>query len=390
MLHNVNPREQNGRDSFGRFRAQAKSAAIASLSILDKDGVDRVYCDIHDDFVVRKMGKDGIGYIFYQVKTNKKQNHNWTLNELFGLLTQKSKISNQDPSKIKNSFLGKMLLHTVVFDKYCNSVVFQTNINNHDDVETLYNDIISGKFENKFSNILVKSFNDMYKESISQEISEDEIRKKLSKIKFETDVQHLKLNDETFEGLARDKIYRFSEIELKYTESKMIILKLLDLIEKKSSGIIQELTLESIEEKSAISIEDLLSIMSISKSAYEILAKGGDEKAIKNASIIQRTLESSGANESQVEYCSSCKTKWDLWIRNNRHVIPEFDLQSIFSIIQSKLHNELSNNKPLNIINLRPIIKSLIDKLNNENLLFDLNNELLFGALLAEIVRIRS
>ncbi|WP_133179624.1 dsDNA nuclease domain-containing protein [Shewanella decolorationis] len=390
MLHKVSPREQNGRDSFSRFKAQAKAAAIASLSILDKDGVDRVYCDLHDDFVVRKIGENGVGYIFYQVKTNSKQNHNWTINELFGLLTQKNRIKNQEPKKIRESFIGKMLLHTIVFDIYCNSIVFQTNINTHDDVENLYKDINEGKFENKFTQILLQQFKEIYKEKCSSDISEEDIKKKLSKIKFETDVQHLKLNDDTFESLTRDKIYRFSEIELKYTESKMIIMKLLELIERKSSGTIQELTAESIENKAAVSIDDLLSIMSISKSAYDILVEGGDDKAIKNASIIQRLLESSGASELQIEYCSRSKTSWDLWVRNNRHTIPEFDLQSIFIEVQSALHHLYENGTSINLKDLKKLVTKLYDELNQSDLLFDLNKELLFGALLSEIVRMKS
>lgn len=390
MLHKVSPREQSGRDVFSRFKAQAKSAAIASLSILDKDGVDRVYCDLHDDFVVRKIGKNGIGYIFYQVKTNKKQNHNWTLNELFGLLTQKNKIKVQDSEKIKDSFLGKMLLHTIVFDTYCNSVVFQTNINTHDDVEILYHDIIDGKFENKFTKILVENFKEIYKGKCNSEIPEEDIKKKLSKIRFETDVQHLKLNDETFESLTRDKIYRFSEIELKYTESKMIIMKLLELIERKSSGVIQEITAELIESKAAVSIDDLLSIMSISKGAYNILTEGGDDKAIKNASIIQRMLESSGANESHIEYCSRCKTDWDLWVRHNRHTIPEFEFQQISFSVQSILNDIYTKGTPIILKDLGRLATNLNHELNKCNLLFDLNNNLLFGALLSEIVRMKS
>lgn len=390
MLHQHKPREQNGRDAFGRFRAQARSAAIASLSILERNGIDRVYCDLHDDFVVREVNEHGFGYIFYQVKTNSKQNHNWTLNELFGLLTQKSKINSQSESSIKNSFLGKMLLHTIMFDKYCNAIVFQTNINNHDDVNSLHHDILNGKFENTFSNILVGKFNQIYSKEVGGDLPEESIREKLSKIKFETDVQYLKLTDETFESLARDKIYKFSEIDLHYNESKEILLKLLDLIEKKSSGIIHELTIDSIEEKAAVSIDDLLSVMSISKDAYDTLAAGGDNKAIKNASIIQRLLTSAGASSFQIEYCSRCKTNWDLWVRNNRHSIPEFDLQSVLNVIQSTLSSIINHDNNININQLRPLVVSAKKSLETEYLLFDLDRDLIFGAFLAEIVRIKS
>ncbi|HAJ26604.1 MAG TPA: hypothetical protein DCG53_05060, partial [Syntrophus sp. (in: bacteria)] len=88
MLEEIKPREQAGRDSFGRYRAQVRSAAIASLSILEDKDVDRIYCDLHDDFVVRLNIEGQYFYVFYQVKTNGKKNHNWTINEIFGLNTQ--------------------------------------------------------------------------------------------------------------------------------------------------------------------------------------------------------------------------------------------------------------------------------------------------------------
>jgi hypothetical protein len=118
VLETKKPREQSGRDSFSRYRAQVRSAAMASLSILEGEDIDRVYCDLHDDFVVRKKNTSGYSYVFYQVKTMGKQNHNWTLNELFGLKTTLKDQNKQSTDKIKGSFIGKLLLHTVVFDQY--------------------------------------------------------------------------------------------------------------------------------------------------------------------------------------------------------------------------------------------------------------------------------
>ncbi|MES9901811.1 MAG: dsDNA nuclease domain-containing protein [Sedimenticola sp.] len=113
MLETVQPREQSGRDALGGFRAQARSAALASLSILEGKEVDRVYCDMHDDFVVRINRGGQLFYVFYQVKTNKKQNHNWTLNEVFGLNSRKNntrtpitKLKIRVRVKLRHSFLA--------------------------------------------------------------------------------------------------------------------------------------------------------------------------------------------------------------------------------------------------------------------------------------------
>jgi len=113
MLATKKPREQKGRDTFSRYKAQVRSAAMASLSILEGKEIDRVYCDLHDDFVIRKKDDQGFSYIFYQVKTKGKQNHNWALNELFGLKSKLKDQSKQETSKIKAlSALSVVLIPT--------------------------------------------------------------------------------------------------------------------------------------------------------------------------------------------------------------------------------------------------------------------------------------
>lgn len=390
MLEKKKPREQSGRHSFSAYRAQVRSAAMASLSILENNGIDKVYCDLHDDFVIRKKDDDGYSYVFYQVKTNGKQNYNWTVSELFGLNTKIKVQKKQSTKKIKDSFVGKLLLHTVVFDNYCNSVVFQTNINNGDDVDSIIKDIESGTFQNKFSEVLINRFNQCFPDEIASEFTEDQIKERLSKLKFETDVQHLKKGDDNFEPLARNAIYKYSEVDLGYTETREILMKLLDLVEDKSDGVISKLTKETIEKYAGISIDDLLSILSISKDAYSNLLEGGDSKAIKSASIIQRTLTSAGASLTEVEYISRCKTNWDLWLRKNRHIIIEFDLQSINSKVRKLLNDSIRNDGTLHLATLRTPIKNLMGELESEGLIYDLSLELILGGIFAELVKGKS
>lgn len=383
MIDEVIPREQNGRDSFSRYKAQARAAAMAALSILKNGDIDRVYCDFHDDFVIRKRTNDGYCYIFHQVKTKDKQNHLWKLNEVFGIKLKPSKKNVQSAKDIKDSFVGKLLLHTVNFKENCGAVVFQTNINNDDAIENLLNDIENQAFSDKYTNILIKNFNESYESSFTDQ----EIKHNISKLKFESDVQHIKEKNNNFEPLARSTIYEYSEIDLEHSESREIILKLLSLVESKSSGIIKEITPESIELQAAISIEDLLSILSISKSAYYSLLNGGDPKAIKSASIIQRALQQHGASNEEIEYCSRCKTQWDIWLRNNRHIISELDLMSITSKIREKLIEAQKQQTQVSISSLRPHIKSLEQELKENNFLYGIDEELILGGLFSELVR---
>lgn len=389
MLDTKKAREQNGRDSFGRYRAQVRSAAVASLSILEGGTVDRVYCDLHDDFVIRKKDGNGFTYIFYQVKTKGKQNHNWTINEVFGLNTQLRDQSKQNVDAFKGSFVGKLLLHTVVFDQYCNSVIFQTNVNNSDEVEDLLSDIESGIFAHKFSKVILDRFNECFGENVNS-FSLEQAKSKLSKLSFESDVSFLKEGDNYFELIVKEKIYEFSEIELERAEFREILLRLLDLVEKKSSGVIKTWDANSIESCAGISVDDLLSILSISKDAYYSLLSGGDGNAIKSASMIQRALKSSGADISMIMYCSKCKTDWDVWYRSARHVIQELDLLSISERVSAILYSTMNAQGVLGMNNLRVPIKNLLVELESESIKFDLTNDLILGGVFSALVRGKS
>jgi hypothetical protein len=383
MLDNIKPREQSGRDALARFRAQARSAALASLAILEGKDVDRVYCDMHDDFVVRINRDDQFFYIFYQVKTNSKKNHNWTLNETFGLSSRVKDFSKHKNINILNSFAGKLLLHTVNFGDHCEAVIFQTNINIEDPIENLVNDIQCGKFENKIAGLLEARFLDCFSCS---ELSSEKVKINLKKLKFETDVQHIKLETNNFSSIAKEAIYKYSEIDLTHDEFRDILVKLVELVEAKSSGVINELSQESIETYSGISIYDLLEILSISKAAYAALINGGDLLAVKNASIIQRTLSDAGASECQIEFCSRCKIEWDEWFRNNRHVLPELEVMTVQSDLASILRDTLASGR-LNLSSLEAPINDYKAKIEDKN--YGLSDNAILGGVMAELVRVQ-
>ncbi len=383
MLETIQPREQSGRDAFGRFRAQARSAALASLSILEGKDVDRVYCDMHDDYVVRINRGGQYFYVFYQVKTNVKQNHNWTLNEVFGLNSRIKNYQKHENSKITTSFAGKLLLHTVSFGNSCEAVIFQTNINIEDPIINLMVDIHGDQFNTEIANLMVNRFSSCFC-TVDQE--QNEAKSNLKKLHFETDVPYLKFDNNNFSPIAKDAILKYSEIDLTHDEFKDILVKLIELVESKSSGVIDVISHESIETQSGISIADLLDILSISRAAYHTLAKGGDPLAVKHASIIQRTLKDGGANENQIEFCARCKILWDEWFRNNRHILIEWDLLTIQSDLAGILRSTMSDGE-IDFSSLKaPIEKYLVD-ISEKN--YGLDRDAILGGVLAELVRVQ-
>lgn len=384
------PREQVGRDTFDRYKAQVRAAGFASLSILENDGVERVFCDYHDDFVVKKNVRGSVEYCFFQVKTKRKAKESWTLAEIFGLSVKAKDQAKQSTPSIRDSFAGKLLQHTVNFPRNCGGVVFMTNAYVDDTVEDVSEYISRKDCGNKYTKVLKERFNECFTNSKSSVLSDDDVLACISKLGFETDVQHIKGENNNFESLARGKIFEYSEVDLEFNEARQILVGLLDLVGKKSGGVITEFTEEVIDAKASVDINDLLDVLSISRAAYHQLASGGDKRAIKSVSVIQRALTSAGAGAQEIEFCSKCKTDWDVWLRQNRVKLSEMDIMEVLSNIDDILNKIIESGRGFKLSALRPEIAFLANILKSKNIIFDLNESLLLGGFFSALVRCKS
>ncbi len=387
-LHEVKPREQAGRDTLERYNAQIRAASIACLSILEGKDVKRVFCEFHDDFVIEKVIASDIRYTFVQVKTKEKLREIWKLRDVFGILKRKSAKNPQADEMIRDSFIGKLLQHTINFGESCNEIVFLTNTHVDEDIENIIDDIVSETFSNTHCKLIIDSFNNCFIsiQEDHEKLDIDAIKQKLKKLKFETDVEYIKSKHETFEILAKQKIFKFSEIELSHTEAKEILFSLLALVNSKSSVKINDCSSENIKKLAGIDIDDLLDVLSISKRAYYDFLDNGDEHALKSASVIERLLRKAGANDMEVDFFTRCKIKWDQWLRNNRHIISEFDYITIDREINATLDKLTFLHGNLFLSNLRTFINELYDSLHQNNLLHSLDKEALTGSLFSRLV----
>jgi hypothetical protein len=346
---------------------------------LEDGELDRIYCDYQDDFVTRLNISGQQVYNFYQVKTKSKLNYQWSINEMLGLYKTREQKS---IDKIENSFAGKLLIHTVKFNNSCGKVIFLTNIHFDDDVEAFMKACIASDDENKHYTSLLKNFNDAF--SKDAPLHEAEILKAIKKLHLEPNKSYLLPSDENFYAIARDTIFKYSEIDLRKKESEEIINNLVSLVEKKSfTKLLEDCNESDLDEIAGICLEDMLDILSISKGAYNLLNNGGDSQAIKSASIIQRLLIQGGASNQMIEYASKCKVNWDIWYREKRHNIPEFDLNFIMECISSIANQWSNNNKPLD--ELKNDITNLSHELNDVSK--TLTNDLLLGGVFSVIVR---
>ena len=379
-IHEVEPRENVGRDTIARYQAQFRGAAFECLSLLEDDQLDRVYCDYHDDFVSRLNVDGGHVYNFYQVKTKKKLNDQWSVNDIFGM---RKKAKSADPLKVSASFAGKLLIHTIKFENSCGQVAFLTNIHLDDDVENLMESLYT-KGENIHYKLLLANFN----EALCSEnpIEDEKIIDRVQKLQLKSNLPYLNPHDDTFFALARETIYKYSEIDLHRTECEEILNNLISLVERKSfNKLLEELSESDLDSSAGIGISEMLDILSISKSAYQSLKASGDIQAIKNASIIQRLMINAGATERMIEYVSGCKVNWDIWLRDKRHTIAEFDLNFILENIESKAITWSSSGE--NLDHLKQKIEDVFQQLQSKGLATTLSKDLLLGAVFSFLVR---
>jgi hypothetical protein len=387
-LGQIAPREQDGRDAFARYRAQVRAAAIASLAILESKEVDRIYCDLHDDYVVRSSNSGAkVRYEFVQVKTKAKQNENWTIGELLGIDGRVKDLSKHSPAQIKESFVGKLLLHTVIFGDSCARVKFQTNNNLDMKASAFSDDLQCNPFTDKYVKLVLQHFNECYKDKLGLPLDDADIETLISKLVFETDVSHVKLKNIEFDSTVRKKIHEYSEIELSFAELNQILLKVLELVSERSSGVIDDFTEENIEKYASVGIDDLLEILAISKAAYELLKAGDDATAVKSASLIQRVLGDAGKNPDTIEYCSRCKIKWDVWHRKTRMNLSPLDLSQVTDAIAQILEASLDWQRCVKLSNVKQPLEILLMKLKADPLFSDLDIDTVLGGFFAEFIK---
>ena len=112
------------------------------------------------------------------------------------------------------------------------------------------------------------------------------------------------------------------------------------LVESKSVGVLpKSLDEKTLDELAGVGIDELLEVLSLSKIGYDMLTSGGDTKALKSLSILQRILKKTDTPKQLIDYAAKCKTEWDIWYRKYRHDVPDFNLM----MLESKCKTEDSD-----------------------------------------------
>lgn len=380
-LHDKAPRETVGRETTNRFRMQFQAAAFAALEILSGKGVDRVYCDYHDDFVVRRSVNGSVEYHFFQVKTKGRANQQWKVDEVFSLKKTGKLDTEEKLAAIRDSIAGKLFVHTIEFGEECREVTVLSNVHFQDDVFTVQEHLKAGKSDRSYITQFIEKFGEIF--SPGEPLSDDQIKAARAKLTL-AQVSYMGETLEQFADAARNAIWKHSEIDLRKHEVDEIANSLVALVEAKSCEPIRGLTKEKIDVVTGVGIDDLLKVLSISTTVYRNLLSGEDPAAIKTASILQRELKAAGATESMIEAASRAKVSWDVWLRTARHTYPEFDLELLLNEIDAKCRAWIISSGALG--QLREKIEEVLDSALGKKFP-RLDVDMLLGAFCASIVR---
>lgn len=363
-----------------RFAMQHQAAAYATLEVLESGEVDKIYCDYHDDFVVRRQASGTTTFHFYQVKTKEKTNYQWSLQEIFALKKRGQKSDPESLQAIQNSFAGKLMLHALTFKSACREVTLLTNVHFKDDVLNAIKEIQSGKPTSKEICFLIEKLGAIFEVELGHEAALD-IAKKLTLL---ANVDYIGDQQNNFATKAREAIWKYSEIDLSHNEASKIAADLVSLVEKKSISSIKGIKPDELDDVVGIGLNDLLSVLSISRQTYDALLAGEDPKALKTASFIQRRLSSAGMTQEMIEYASQKKVEWDIWLRTARHVYTEMDLNFLLEEI-----NKIRRKWLLAGGDFGELREKISEFLHDSNLkkAMPLTAELLFGGVMADWVR---
>jgi hypothetical protein len=381
-IHDKAPRETDGRNTVSRFRMQFQAAAYAALEILSGKEVDRVYCDYHDDFVVRRIVGGAVEYHFFQVKTKGRANQQWNVGEVFSLKKIGALDTEEKLDAIRKSIAGKLFVHTVEFGEQCREVTVLSNVHFNDDVHEVVADLSAGSSGKKYISQFIGKFAEIISPGTPMQVEEIEAARK--KLTLRPNVQYIGDTLESFAIAASDAIWKHSEIDLHKHEVEEIANSLVTLVTNKSCAPIGSLSKADIDLATGVGLEDLLKVLSISTQVYQNLVAGDDPSAIKAASILQRQLKAAGASDSMIESASQAKVAWDVWLRSARHTFPDFTFNLLLDQIDIKCKAWLFGGGAL--VDLEQFVQDILDSPIGKKF-STLNTDLIFGAFCASIVR---
>lgn len=341
-LVDVAPSNNVGSLTGRQYEYQHEQATMGALEMLAHDNRHCVYCEWHDDFVV-EAGQDlSLRYHFHQVKTKLLSQGPWTFHELFGLSLPKSPANNQQaPAKrgppkaakpltvADDAIFRRLLAHDAQFGTNCGGFMFVTNTGVHPVAQTFLDAVAGSTTLADLATNARTSFDHLARGYCSGSSpllpSTDELFARLKRFIVASEQGSLKEASALNE--ICDRIFEYSEIDLKMSERKHIARQLVALIRSKATdrSVKHPVDGTTLRAKKGVVVAEVLSVLSLSHEGYLALRQGGARSdLVKTLSRLDRFIRSSGMEQYTSQICSF-KAKWDIWRTKFRHQISDSD-----------------------------------------------------------------
>jgi len=223
--------------------------------------------------------------------------------------------------------------------------------------------------------------------SVTPALESSKVSELLSRLSLQPAVGYIDKDRDAFADAARTALYKYSEIDLSFHETKELANGLVDLVYRKSKAALAGVVPADISARVGVGLDDLLEVLSISRTAYDALLKGAEPKTLKQASAIQRWLKNAGAGDAMIEFASQKKVDWDLWLRNARHNYSPLDLNQLLDHLDKLYARWAQSGEGFSGLN-QSLHEFLSDSLLTK--FSGLDRELLFGAIASVVVRVSS
>jgi hypothetical protein len=344
-LGDVAPSDKVGPLTGRQYEYQHEQTTMGALEMLAQHDRHCVYCEWHDDFVVEVNPDISLRYHFHQVKSKSLSQGPWSFHELFGVSAPRARrkgarptTNNAKPKAIvvgEDAILHRLLTHDGAFGMACGGLMFVTNAG----IDPIAQKLLDGVASASSLSDLATDARDLFDHLVRgyctglppRVPSPDALFGFLKRFAVASEQGSLRA-DAALNDIC-DRVFEYSEIDLKTYERKQIARQLVQLIRAKATDTsvrlpVDEATLRS---KKGIVVAEVLAVLSLSHEGFLALKQAGAGKdLVRTLSRLERFCRTSGLEQFTSQICAF-KAKWDVWRTKYRHQLADADHMTVLS-----------------------------------------------------------
>ncbi|HYX32753.1 MAG TPA: dsDNA nuclease domain-containing protein [Oligoflexus sp.] len=327
-LRDVSPREQVGARTGDAYEYQYCKAAMSCIALLDNQNHLCIFCEWHDDYVIEFEDGDGGIYVFHQVKARGLKQGIWGIVDFFGVIKGPRKVKKDGSSKPpvdQDSIFNRLIDHYFKFGENCKEFVFVTNHAIDDELAKFLKEVHSLGLKDSFKHSaeIYLRIRDAYLQQYGTVLSEESFREILKKTRIEHEAGDFGRHAAELKSELESRIYELSEVSLHHVEATRIADDLLKKVRSKSHVVLDRLPSadEVLRKEKAITPDEVLALLPLSKDGYQILLKSGNSRreAILQSSRLKRLCEANEISADLVTLICECKARWDSWYAEKKY-----------------------------------------------------------------------